>query len=254
MSYVKLVSTGKGLGSTGGASDPIDTTGANLIVVFVDWVNSVRDPSALTDSKGNTWSNIPKNTAIVGRAFQIYYVFNPTVGSGHTFSSVQALGSIFNAIGVIAFSGATGSAHEVKAENTAGSGTSLQPGSVTPLTSNALVISGLFFNINSENATIGSGFTREVAVQGVASVNVPNFLAYKIISGAPAAQNPTWSWTTSGSNGGINVTFPGVGGGGGAGKGNSGGHGKGGGGVSVIYPSGAGIANIGNPGISIGST
>src|SRR4051812_10619033 len=69
--------------SSGCTSGAIDTSGANFLVASVSFL--VGGTPVLSDSKGNTWT---ARTTVNGgtSAIKEFYVTNPTVGSGHTFT------------------------------------------------------------------------------------------------------------------------------------------------------------------------
>lgn len=90
--------------SAGGAASfttgSITTTGADLIVILA--VSGAVGAPPPSDSKSNTWTLIT-NIAQSGRqGTYLYYAHNPTVGTGHTFTSSN---SAFGNIEVMAFSG-----------------------------------------------------------------------------------------------------------------------------------------------------
>src|SRR5258708_7687646 len=124
------------------------TTGANLIVLLtVD--NAGGTPF---DSKGNTWTALTSQTinTVVTR---LWYSLNPTVGTLHTFTLQNGLPSIAMA----AYSGAlASSAFDVQNGSNPGSGTSIQPGSVTPSQANELVIYGTG-DVRTTTASVNSG-------------------------------------------------------------------------------------------------
>ena len=61
----------------------IDTTGATLLVALI-----VTDTGGgtMSDSKGNTWTALTAHSGGTTVTGQLFYVSNPTVGSGHTFT------------------------------------------------------------------------------------------------------------------------------------------------------------------------
>lgn len=106
----------------------VDTTGANLLLMVVTGFNP---PTATpTDSKSNTWT---ATTAVGSTRF--YYVWNATVGSGHTFTWNE---NVFAGITVLAFSGVQTSSDPLDTRTGNSSGTS--PGSITPAVSGEVFI------------------------------------------------------------------------------------------------------------------
>src|SRR3990167_7216256 len=157
MAYALIASTAK-TGSV--TTDAIDTTGANLIVIGL--AGDITD--APTDSKGNTWSVLGQGDAGAdGTIVLTYYSFNPTVGSGHTFT----WGEDYGVIMVSAWSGAASTPFDQ--ENDAGtiSGTSLAPGSVTPTQDNELLVTCLVAGKSNSSHAVNGGFTISNSVNGV---------------------------------------------------------------------------------------
>lgn len=175
----------------------VDTTGANLIVLFAAYEAG----STVSDSKSNTWTALtPKGS---GGVAQLFYCFNPTVGSGHTFSTTPiTYGGIFMA----AFSGATSSPFDVENGVAPGSGTSIQTGSVTPSLNNELIITGINLGGSAASPTINSGFTQTDSINANSGVSYGGSLAYLIQTSASAV-NPTWSWTNAATNPAVIATF-----------------------------------------------
>ncbi len=174
-------------GISGGTSPAVDTTDATFIVIGQSGVNSATFTP--TDSKGNTWTPL---TEYAGGSLsvQLFYCSNPIVGTGHTFTvvagtaasiAVAAFDQTLNAAGVSA--GGAGSA----------SGTTQQPGLLTPLTDNCLVVTAFEYVSATVPgpATISAGFTI-LENAGNASTSVPVALAYQVQTTATAV-NPTWS-------------------------------------------------------------
>lgn len=168
-------------------TDAINTTGANLIVIVVASDNGTTP----TDNKGNTF--LLCNDRVQGFSeLAMFYLYNPAVGSGHTFSQTQTYGAIF----VAAFSGAIITPLDLDLDNVTASGTSLATGSGTPSQNNELVVMGI--NIGGSNSThsVNGGFTLLDHIDGVNGVNYGGGLAY-LIQTAAASVNPTYSWTTA---------------------------------------------------------
>lgn len=174
--------------TTTSTTSAIDTTGSTLLVMVVAYLSGT--VPTISDSKGNTWVALNEYTSGAGNGrVRMYYVKNPTVGSGHTFSA--AAGASYNSICVASFN-ETDTAANADSQNGVGtvSATTQQPGSLTPSINNALLVTGLELVATSGSATIDSGFT-VVDTQTDAS-NFAVALAYKI-QGAATSVNPTWT-------------------------------------------------------------
>lgn len=188
----------------------INTTGANLIVVTAVFY-APGGSLTLTDSKGNTWTALTRRDSGSGVGSTLYYCFNPTVGSGHTFTGTNN----YPLLGVLSFSGADTSPFDVEA-GTTGSGSTIQPGSVTPSTANNIIVSGVGAGMTSGAISIDGSFTEPNAEAVGAAFQVS--CAYLIQTSA-TAQNPTWTIPSGGygSSAG-NAVFKATGGGGGGTK------------------------------------
>ena len=97
MAFALIASVSTGAGTTAA----IDTTGANLIVVVIA-VASIN--TEFTESKNafGAYTEAITNSDADGNTVRVFYIFNPTVGSGHTFSNAFD----WQAIAVAAYSGA----------------------------------------------------------------------------------------------------------------------------------------------------
>lgn len=183
-----------------GTTTGINTTGANLLVVVV---GSGGAGTSFSDSYSNTWSTADSNATTDGSA-ALYYCYNPTVGTGHTFS----LGIGYGGVCFAAFSGSASSPLDQHlASNTSDlSVLTYQPGSVTPTTAGQLIISGLSIGKTSTAISIDSGFTIIDTAQGTSGSTYGASLAY-LVQTTAAAANPTWTRDQSGDCWGVNVSF-----------------------------------------------
>jgi hypothetical protein len=162
----------------------IDTTGANLLVASVSRFGA----GTLSDSKGNTW------TALTSRVngevtLEFYYSVPSSVGSGHTFTLTGS--SMAAALSVQAWSGAHGTPFDVQNGATA-SGTSVQPGSITPSQNNSLLISCFGGATGANTISINSGFFQTSDIDYAGGVNEAGSMAY-LVQETAAPINPTWS-------------------------------------------------------------
>lgn len=183
----------------GGTSPSIDTTGANVIVIGVSWYSGYVPPLVLSDSKGNTWLSLTKQSSGgTGVSTQMFYAYNPTVGTGHTFT--VGTNTIYAELMISAWSAGTFTTDPFDVENgaTTNGGSPLQPGSVSPNQNDELLIATLA-GIGSIN-TIDSGFTillNRTAAPGGGATRMSGALAYKIQTSA-GAENPQWAWSDAG--------------------------------------------------------
>jgi lysophospholipase L1-like esterase len=202
---IALVSNAAAAGLNSGTTSAINTTGATLLVCVAAF-NSAASVT-ISDSKSNTWTALTLQDPGGGLtvAGLIYYVANPTVGTGHTFT-ITATGNA-PAGAFMAFSGVTtASPFDVQnGANTNGSVTSLATGSVTPGQNNELVVSGLGLgaaNTPSESASFT--LVDHLSFVGGTSYGVDS--SYKVQTTA-AAVNPTWSWASATNAAAMIATF-----------------------------------------------
>jgi len=169
-------------------TDAINTTGANLLVlVFIENGPCTATP---TDSYSNTWTQGTIAAAAGLTNGVLWWAQNAIVGTGHTFTCSGS----FSSLGVIAVSGAKTTSAFDKQAVASTSGTSLQPGSITPTTDGQLIVEGVGFYADTFN-TIDSGMTildQVFADPGHCGLG----LTYKVQSTA-AAINPTSAFTGS---------------------------------------------------------
>lgn len=193
--------------NTAGPTPPMDTSLADLLLVINCWDNRNGLSGAVTDNKSDTWT-IGPTSGVGDLKVQVNYSWNPpNVGAGHTFSANIQFGAVMH---VLAFRGARVSGDPVDKTNGANtaSGTSFQTGSVAPSENNELIITAMVAGIGTAGYNCGSGFTNlfENDFHNDPGGNQGAALSYKIQTAA-APENPTWSWTGTGSAGGTIVTF-----------------------------------------------
>lgn len=190
-----------------------DTTGADLILLFVAQLNAV---SAPTDNKSNTWTQLTTYGGTVSGRW--YYCHNPTVGAGHTFTEPYN-GNGAAQIGMMAYSGSAASPFDVENGNATSSGTSLSTGSVTPSHGNELIVTALSYNTAQvsppPSVDVGSIVT---SAQPVGGTNFGMVLAEEIQTSA-ITRNATWSDDTAGFMTAAIAAFTASGGGGGGSSG-----------------------------------
>lgn len=180
-----MVTTSASLGSNGGTTTGIDTTGMNFIVVGVSCGSGITP--TFSDSKGNTWGVVAASSA--SPYALLYYCFNPIVGAGHTFTVTSAGG--FNGICVTAFHGTINTAAIDQFSTVQTSGTSPVGTSITPSSNNQLVVTVMQNQSATGSYTVDSPY--EVLITRVQS----NGVAYGVglgcyVQGTAAATAPTW--------------------------------------------------------------
>lgn len=193
-----LIGTAPSVGSktTPAVTAPINTTGANLLVVGLSYVNV----GTLSDSNGNVWT--PRTVYPMAGGFtslQLFYCYAPVVGAGHTFSYS---GGDTMSVGAMAFSGAAAAPFDVESGfgNNVTTST-IQPGSLTPSQSKELICGITAWN-NGGTTSIDSGFTKASELANLANVNLGNALFYLIETSATPV-NPTVTFTPAASFAGV---------------------------------------------------
>lgn len=197
----------------------IDTTGADLLLVFVSDRNDADTDPAPTDSKSNIWTALSSNVVAGGERGKWYYSKNPTIGSGHTFSwDVTGTGA-GPAIAVLAFSGSNLSAPFDQQTANTNFGTTIAPGSQTPTNDNELIVQGISFNTSQTAApSVNGGYTFAGTTADYRNLtgNSRGIAVAYLIQGSKAATNPTWTMDSATSILANSASFIAASGGGGS--------------------------------------
>ncbi len=190
MTFSLIANTETG-GGSGFTSDPVNTTGADLIVVSVGYAQGT-SPS-VSDNKGNTYTPLTVRTG-TSWSHRLYYCGGPStpvVGAGHTFT-VSGSG-ILAFMAVQAWSGSHLTS-VLDAETGAGSGaaSTLQPGSITPSQNNELIVTGVVSDTGGL-PSVDLGFSISDSEAAVGGSFAAGAFAYLVQTSA-AAVNPTWTF------------------------------------------------------------
>lgn len=173
-------------------SDPIDTTGADFIVLTTAMFDSYGN--TISDSYGNNYGliSVPLFGALISffAATQSYVCYNPTVGPGHTFSCTTS--SKKPAIAVSAWSGV--GADIVDGQHTSTSNTSIGYASITPPAADTLILLTLARNTASASSP-SAGFVKIGEVDPSAT-NVGLAHGY-MLTPDTSAVTPGWTWPTA---------------------------------------------------------
>lgn len=204
------------------ATTGINTTGASLLVVMIGgYPDSGAGVSSggMSDliggaASGNTWTALTAQ-ALGGFSIfgQMYYAANPNVGANHTF---LATGNYYQGLTVLAFSGVTTTSPLGSQSGNTNSNTTIQPGSVTPISVGDLVVTGLAAN-NTNSNTIDSGFASPPTqtVTYSSGNSIASDITYLVV-GSTSALNPTWTNGSSNQLATTIATFKAAAGGGGS--------------------------------------
>ncbi len=209
MSYSLISHTMKsndGIDFTQVTTDPIDTNGANLIVLTASYY-SLGGQSGIFDNQGNTYIQITTTTGAGGSGNSLYYCFNPNTNASHTFGANGATN--YPSIGVQAWSGSVSSPLDQNNNGGSGNSTTVSPGNVTPTEDNELIVTGLTVNLNSVSS-IDSGFTISDSINASTGV-FSTGMAYLVQTSA-SSENPTWTYSSTADQGVATIaTFKGTG-------------------------------------------
>src|SRR6187549_386485 len=204
MGFALLTHTGGGLGSAGGASAAIDTSGADFLIAAV--IYDSRTTPTFTDNKGNTWTAGFAQTNLSNASCQPYWCNPTSKGTGHTVSCGGPT-SQFSSVYFAAFSGALqGTPKDQAISNVGIASSTCQPGSITPTENNELVICICGFNI-AGNPSISGGGMILLDKNGLsAGAFYGGGLAY-VVQTAAAAINPTWTFGGAAVSAAESVSF-----------------------------------------------
>lgn len=194
--------------SSGGTTAAINCTGANLIVIPVQFfTGGGATISSLTDSSGNTYTVRGSPPGVNQATITVADKISPSVSSSMTFTLAGT--GIFATMTVMCFHDTTGTpTFDTIQTNDAPTGsTSLQAGAsaITPGANNALVISGLSTG-GTGTPTVNSGFTIAAQLPVDGGVYESGSGAY-LVQATAAAINPIWSWSGSGDAGSLVMDY-----------------------------------------------
>lgn len=198
VSHVKASATGASV-----TTAAIDTTGATLLVVLA--CGYAHDPGAVSDNKSNTWQALTEHDGTHAR-LKLFYCYNPTVGTGHTFT----LGSSsYPTIFATAWSGTLTTSAVFDSESGAGAtdNTHSTPGSLTPGVSGELFITGVTAAWSDSLAFAASpgGFSN-IDTQPLGATYTGGAIA-SVVDADTSAMNPTWTVTNGDGPGSAMACF-----------------------------------------------
>lgn len=184
---------------TGVTSGSFNTTGYTFLCLSISSYTSTA--YTVSDNKSNSWLTSQRQSANAGAGSseRFYYAYNPTVGTGHTFTISGS--TVYPSVFVIGSTGGQTASDPKDVDNGANNAlTSVQPGSGTPSADNQLLLCSLSSgaSANADMTVSGSSFTKLAGY----SFNSGGFgelgtaISYVIQTTAGAA-NPTWSSATS---------------------------------------------------------
>lgn len=190
-SLVQNVTAG---GTANGVTTPsTDFSAATFIIVNCAWYTGTTPDGTLGDSDGNEYNPLTKMTveSVACRLFWTIPV-NPSPMT-HSYNG----NGIFPSIQVLGFTGNAASPFDAESAGGNSTGSTVQPGSLTPSEDDCLLVTGMVNENNSGGGagTINGGFTAH-AVNYSGGNHLGGGIAYLIQTSAAGA-NPTWDLTNA---------------------------------------------------------
>ena len=181
-------------GINGATTSGVDTTGATILLLAVATDNGVPALSTVSDSKSNTWTALTARSTTNCRT-RLYYVLNPSVGASHTVTVNEVGGAV--SLAFHAFGGVTFTYEQEAAGGNASGVVTISPGSQTPGSNGALVVSN-FANASGvlSGLACGSGLTVYQHSPYTGGSNYGSALS-ALEQTTAAAINPAWTWTNN---------------------------------------------------------
>lgn len=201
VSHVGIVGTGASSGTF--TSSAISTLGATLLVFSTVGFSGNSAGQSVSDSMGNVWTALTKQTDGSDQYTTVYYCFPiaAKTSASHTFSIV--ITTTNNSVGqVAAFSGIAGTL--VSQNGAALSSSPASPGLVTPSVNGSLIITGLGCQVSAGSNTfaIGNGTITDSSAFNPGTT-YGGALAYYV---QPTAGGISMSWTVGGTITSITTT------------------------------------------------
>lgn len=188
MSYALVAHATAGSPTSPTTTPPVDTTGANLLVVASSL--NAAGVSGITDNYGNTWTALNQANPGGPANIVLVYAINPVVGPGHTVTVTHTVGGA--SVELLAFKGAHVSPYSgIQNTNFEPSAQPFcQPNGVTPVDPGCLIITAVSTDAPANSfSAINQSFTiRDQQNNGEGSTAV----AY-LIQVAAATVDPTWT-------------------------------------------------------------
>ena len=184
-----ISSLAAGLGTSGGTTAGLNTSGTNFEVVAVCGVNG--HTPTVASSPANTWTNIAASSATsTNTNVNLFYATNATGGASQTFT----IGGSFVSTCIQAFNGvATTTPYQTATSTNIPSGTVITPPSITP-TGSSLLISAATLNGAEATISINSSYVLTSSAPFAGGANYGCACAYDLTS---TLTNPSWTYATN---------------------------------------------------------
>jgi len=186
MPYSLIAHTGVQSNGDNGTTPAVDSTSADFIALGAAYKQGVA--ITISDNQANAFTPLTESSSLGNNAGRLYIVKRPIVGANHTFSVTSTGGLCSLCVAVFKGSLVDGPFDSGFESGNVVSGTTIQPGSITPRVNSLMVT--LFASGAADS--IDSGFIITDTEPTIGGVCYGSTLAYKIKQDA-AAENPTWS-------------------------------------------------------------
>lgn len=198
INLIGFAGAGAGIGASSVTTslNPINSTGASLIVFHV---SRNTESCTISDNKGNSFTLIQSITSGT-MVSEIYYCIPPpgNTGANHYFIYQACVPpGAMPSIDVSIWS-ATNNSSPIDQQNSSSlsAATFGQPGSITPTANNELVITAVNAGTSTAAPIISAGYSVSSSINFTAGRHVASGMAYYIQTLATAT-NPTWTYGSS---------------------------------------------------------
>lgn len=206
IALVTQIAAGASAGTSPVTTSSVNSTGSSGIVVSVSGSN--QGVITISDSNSNTYTRIIDAIATLAtEKLSFFYCKLPVVGAGHTFTATNTSSpGSFMALTVFCFSGTDQTTfYDGTVTNASVSGTTLQPGSITPTKNNCILVSGFLLS-SAGTPTINGGFSSPFGNPFAGGISFGSFQSY-LVQTTPAPANPTWTSVGSSINIAVMAAF-----------------------------------------------
>jgi hypothetical protein len=177
---------------TTSATVTLDTTGANLVVLYGSAYSAV----TISDSHSTSWNALTTFTDAFGIQSTIYWAQGLGVGAGSTFTASGTL----PCVAALAVSGAAASPFDQQNGQTfPGSGTSRQPGPITASVNGSLFVASCSMDGEVSTSTVNSPFTM-VSTKDQVGGSAVGYAFAQSIQAVAGTENPTFTFSVGNMN------------------------------------------------------
>jgi hypothetical protein len=176
----------------------LDTTSCTLVILGASFYGILSSPGTFSSSPANSFSLLSTYNDTTTCGVELAFISLPTTSSTQTFT-ITSGGGTYQSLMVLAVAGGIVSPFDIENGSAPGtSGTTIQPGSITPAGGDLLVT---VLNVNGDESggnapSIDSGFTITDTVDYSGGNHFLGSLAY-FVQPTSSAINPTWTYGVS---------------------------------------------------------